>query len=74
MFYLRSREKLGDTAKSQEEFEEWVDVMNQTDFQLVQIVLITLKLFTIRLLTMYLYYTALVHLEDQDTMWLNKAV
>ncbi|OXA63685.1 uncharacterized protein LOC110863020 [Folsomia candida] len=33
VFYLRSREKLGDTAKSQEEFEEWVDVMNQTDFQ-----------------------------------------
>jgi len=33
VFTLRSREKLGDTEKTQKEFEEWIEVMNQSEFQ-----------------------------------------
>jgi len=35
VFSLRSREKVGETNTSQEEFEKWVAVQNDTEFRYV---------------------------------------
>jgi hypothetical protein len=36
VFYLRSRDKVGETEITQDEFETWIALMNETDFQCVQ--------------------------------------